>query len=101
MNAIFVIYLKKRGKITENVRLPNILKHTNRRSRENSPDDDFLSLIEQSSTELGIPARELMQMTAEQIEQLARDKLINTKIEAYQAERAAINERKGDKQGEN
>ena len=98
VNIFLVFYLKKRGKNTKNNKLPEQLKHRIKSSEENMSEDEFLNLLEQSSSELDIPAEKLLHLSAVQIKQLAIKKLQNTKIEIYQKNIAALNEIQKDRQ---
>ena len=60
----------------------------------------WVRLIDQSAKELNIPANELIQMSAEQIEPLAKEKLLDSKIETYQFQSAAIKESRDEKSEE-
>ena len=100
VNIFLVHYLKrKRKSIGENT-LPEQFKHRVKSSKQNMPEDEVLSLLEQSASELGIPAEELLHMSASQIKQLAMEKSQTTKIEIYQKNIAAINDIQKDRQSE-
>ena len=97
-NILLVLYFKKRGRKINKDSLTNILKHSNAHQGENICSKDVLSLIEQSSKELDISAKELMHMSAEQIEQLAKEKRLSSISETYQTESAAISVSREDQQ---